>query len=40
MSIGVYFFKEKTFGIVARDKNVLLLVTLTEYRYFLQNNIR
>lgn len=39
MSIGVYFFKEKTFRIVARDKNVLLLVTLTLFGYFLRNYI-
>lgn len=40
MSIGVYFFEEKTFRIVARDKNVLLLMTLTLCEYFLRNNIR
>jgi len=37
VSIGVYFFEEKTFRSVARDKNVLLLMTLTLCEYFLQN---
>lgn len=40
MSIGIYFFEEKTFRSVARDKKVLLLRTLTLCEYFLQNYIR